>query len=299
MVETSGVIPWPEDWPGGTTLHPYVICDTFTSVPLQGNQLGVFLDGRPFAPADMQRIAREMNLSETVFLQPASSGGDVALRIFTTRSELPFAGHPILGAAFVVGTALGVDTVTMETGVGLVPITLERDGGRVVFGRMQQPIPTWRPFDRQEELLQALGVAESVLPIEVYDVGIQHVYVTLDDEVAVTALTPNLAALADLGVGANCCAGGGRSWQTRMFYPAAGVSEDAATGSAAGPLAVHLARHGRIRFGEQIEISQGSQIGRPSLLYATATGEGDRIDSVEVGGSAVIVAEGGYRVTAP
>jgi trans-2,3-dihydro-3-hydroxyanthranilate isomerase len=82
-----------------------------------------------------------------------------------------------------------------------------------------------------------------------------------------------------------------------MFYPSAGVSEDAATGSAAGPLAIHLARHGRIRFGEQIEIRQGAQIGRPSLLYATATGEGDRIDKVEVGGSAVIVAEGNYRVS--
>jgi trans-2,3-dihydro-3-hydroxyanthranilate isomerase len=80
-----------------------------------------------------------------------------------------------------------------------------------------------------------------------------------------------------------------------MFYPAVGVPEDAATGSAAGPLAAHLARHGVIAFGEQIEISQGAEIGRPSLLYALATGEGDRIVSVEVGGVAVVVAEGRYR----
>lgn len=296
MMEANGVIPWPMDWHGDSELHRYVMCDVFTSVPLQGNQLGVFLDGRPFATTDMQQIAREMNLSETVFLLPPSSGGDVALRIFTTRSELPFAGHPVLGTAFVVGNALGVDAVTLETGAGLVPITLERDGGRVVFGRMQQPIPTWHTFERKEELLEALRIAESVLPIEIYDVGLQHVYVALADEDAVTALVPNSDALAALGVATNCFAGSDRSWQTRMFYPAVGLSEDAATGSAAGPLAVHLARHGRIGFGEQIEIRQGAQIGRPSLLYATASGEGDRIDKVEVGGSAVIVAEGRYRV---
>jgi trans-2,3-dihydro-3-hydroxyanthranilate isomerase len=292
----NGVIPWPVDWHGDSELHRYVMCDVFTSVPLQGNQLGVFLDGRPFATPDMQRIAREINLSETVFLFPPSSGGDVALRIFTTHSELPFAGHPVLGAAFVVGNALGADEVTLETGAGLVPITLERDGGRVIFGTMRQPIPTWQSFEHQEELLDALALAESELPIEVYDVGLQHVYVALADEDAVASLSPNQAAIAALGVATNCFAGSGRSWLTRMFYPSAGMSEDAATGSAAGPLAVHLARHGRIGFGGQIEIRQGAQIGRPSLLYATAFGEGDRIDKVEVGGSAVIVAEGGYRV---
>jgi len=296
MIEANGVIPWPLDWHGESELHRYVVGNVFTSVPLQGNQLAVFLDGRPFATADMQRIAREMNLSETVFLLPPSNGGDVALRIFTPLSELPFAGHPVLGTAFVVGNALGVDAVTLETGVGLVPIALERDAERVVFGRMQQPIPTWEPFERQEELLDALGIAESVLPIELYNVGLQIVYVALADEDSVTALTPNLAALAALGVATNCFAGIDRSWHTRLFYPAAGINEDAATGSAAGPLAVHLARHGRINFGVEIEIRQGAHIGRPSLLYATANGEGDRIDKVEVGGSALIVAEGQYRV---
>jgi trans-2,3-dihydro-3-hydroxyanthranilate isomerase len=98
-------------------------------------------------------------------------------------------------------------------------------------------------------------------------------------------------------VAVNCFAGSGQLWKTRMFYPSAGVSEDPATGSAAGPLAIHLARHGRIGFGEQIEIRQGAEIGRSSVLYATVTGEGDRIDSVEVGGAALIVAEGRFRVT--
>jgi trans-2,3-dihydro-3-hydroxyanthranilate isomerase len=95
----------------------------------------------------------------------------------------------------------------------------------------------------------------------------------------------------------SCFAGRGRSWKTRMFYPSAGIPEDPATGSAAGPLAIHLARHGRIGFGEQIEIRQGAEIARPSLLYATVTGDRDKISSVEVAGSALIVAEGRFRVT--
>jgi trans-2,3-dihydro-3-hydroxyanthranilate isomerase len=132
--------------------------------------------------------------------------------------------------------------------------------------------------------------------VELYRNGPPHVYVQLASEQAVAALRPDLAALADLEVAANCFAGRGGSWKTRMFYPGAGIVEDPATGSAAGPLAIHLARHGRIGFGEQIEIRQGAEIGRPSVLYATVTGEGDRIDSVEVGGSALIVAEGRFRV---
>jgi trans-2,3-dihydro-3-hydroxyanthranilate isomerase len=273
------------------------VCDVFTSDPLEGNQLGVFVDGRPFSSEDMQRLARELNVAETVFLLPPQSGGDVAVRIFTPGMELPFAGHPILGTAFVVGGALRVDAVTLETGAGPVPISLEWDGDRIVSGWMQQPIPEWRPFEREHELLDALGVQSSLLPVESYPNGPPHVYVKLASQEAVAALRPDMAALTDLGVPANCFAGRGHSWKTRMFYPAAGVPEDPATGSAAGPLAIHLARHGDIAYGEQIEIRQGAEIGRPSLLYATATGEGDRVDSVEVGGKAVIVAEGRYRIT--
>ena len=298
MAAQAGVIPNPAGWNGSAELHPYFVCDVFTAEPLQGNQLGVFIDGRPFAPAQMQRLARELNLAETVFLLPPAEGGDVRVRIFTPGTELPFAGHPVLGTAFVVATALGTDAVTLETGAGLVPVALERDGDRLTFGRMRQPIPAWEPYERTSELLAALGAAESLLPVELYRNGPVHVYVQLASEEAVAALRPDLAALAELEVGANCFAGRGRSWKTRMFYPSVGVPEDPATGSAAGPLAVHLARHGRIGFGEQIEIRQGAEIGRPSVLYATVTGEGDRIDSVEVGGTALIVAEGRFRVTA-
>ena len=97
-------------------------------------------------------------------------------------------------------------------------------------------------------------------------------------------------------VGVYCFAGSGRRWKSRMFAPASGVSEDPATGSAAGPLAVHLARHGRIGFGDEIEISQGAEISRPSTLFARAEGSGEQIDRVEVGGSAVTVAHGEFRL---
>lgn len=291
------VIPGMAGWQGSADLHPYFLCDVFTSVPLEGNQLGVFIDGRPFDTGQMQRLAKEMNVAETVFLLPPRDGGDIRMRIFTPGAELPFAGHPVLGTAFVVGAALGADAVRLETGAGLIPVALERQGGQVTFGRMVQPIPAWEPFTRERELLAALGVDSSGLPVELYRNGPPHVYVRLASEDAVAALRPDLEALADLGVAANCFAGQGQSWKTRMFYPSAGISEDPATGSAAGPLAIHLARHGQIGFGEQIEIRQGAEIGRPSVLYAKVTGDRDQIDSVEVAGSALIVAEGRYRIT--
>jgi trans-2,3-dihydro-3-hydroxyanthranilate isomerase len=174
-------------------------------------------------------------------------------------------------------------------------VTLEREGPRIVFGRMQQPIPNWEPFDRAEELQQLLGV-RSRLPVEVYDLGPHHVFLELESEEEVAALQPDFAALADLTqLGVNCFAGSGARWKTRMFAPASGVDEDPATGSACGPLGIHLARYSRIPFGEEVEVSQGAEIGRPSTLYVRVDGSPERIDRVEVGGSAVVVARGEFR----
>ncbi len=294
MPDRPQVLPATVDWLADSRLHPYLVVDVFTSQPLEGNQLGVFLDARPFSDEDMLRLAREMNFAETVFLLAPRGDADVACRIFTPGEELPFAGHPVLGTAVVVGTALESDSVVLETGAGPIPVALQRDRGRVMFGRMQQPIPPWEPFDRAPELLAALGVEGSALPIELYHLGPTHVYVALESEQAVASLRPDMTRLAEFGAGVNCFAGDGQRWKTRMFYPGGGVAEDAATGSAAGPLAVHLARHGRIEFGQEIEIRQGEEINRPSLLYAKATGTTDRIESVEVGGSARIVASGSF-----
>jgi trans-2,3-dihydro-3-hydroxyanthranilate isomerase len=274
----------------------YVDCDVFTDVPLAGNQLAVFTDARDLDPLTMQALARETNFSETVFvLPPSDPEADVRIRIFTPALELPFAGHPTLGAAFVLGGPLSKIVIRLETAAGVIPVELERDGPRIVFGRMDQPIPEIAPVAAPEPIFAALGVAGSGLPVERYDLGPGHVFVELGSPEEVAALEPDLAALARATPdGVNCFARDGQRWKTRMFAPNHGVAEDPATGSAAGPLAVHLARHGRIAFGEQIEISQGAEINRPSTLYAEAHGTADEIQRVVVGGRAVTVARGQF-----
>jgi trans-2,3-dihydro-3-hydroxyanthranilate isomerase len=276
----------------------YVIADVFTDEPLAGNQLAVFTDARDLDEVTMQRLTLELGFSESVFVLPPREGGTVRIRIFTPRAEIPFAGHPCLGAAFVLAAPLQRNVIELETGMGIVPVELERDeSGRIVFGRMSQPVPAVAPFDRVDELLAALGVEGSELPVEVYDNGVRHVYVMLAGEDAVAALDPDERALASFDViGANAFAGSGTRWKTRMFSPADGVGEDAATGSAAGPLACHLGRHGLVPFGQEIEIVQGVEIGRPSTLYARADGSAEAIERVAVGGSAVTVARGEFRI---
>ena len=276
----------------------YVVADVFTDRPLAGNQLAVFTDATDIPDDLLQPLAREMNYSETVFVYRPSADGHVRIRIFTPMTEMPFAGHPVLGTAFVLGGPLQTTEIRLETGAGTVPVALEREGPRIVFGRMSQPIPRIERFEADGELLRALGVERSELPVELYDLGIRHVYVGLPDEDAVASLAPDFQALARLTgyVGANCFAGSGSRWKTRMFAPGDGVPEDPATGSAAGPLAVHLARHGRIAFGDEIEIRQGEETGRPSTLYARAEGSPERLERVEVGGSAVVVARGEFRL---
>jgi trans-2,3-dihydro-3-hydroxyanthranilate isomerase len=274
----------------------YVVADVFTDEPLTGNQVAVYTDAREIPEERLQSIAKEMAFSETVFVYPAGGDGHVRIRIFTPAAELPFAGHPVLGTAFVLGGPLQLGEIRLETGAGIVPVTLEREGARIIFGRMSQPVPPWEPYDRADELQELLGV-RSDLPVEVYDLGPGHVYLALGSEDEVAQLSPDFGALGRLtDFGVNCFAGSGLSWKNRMFAPSSGVAEDPATGSAAGPLAIHLARHRRIGFGEEIEISQGAELRRPSKLYATAWGTPERIERVEVGGSAVIVARGELRL---
>ncbi|MFB6977598.1 PhzF family phenazine biosynthesis protein [Streptomyces scopuliridis] len=276
--------------------YEYVVADVFTDVPLEGNPTAVFLDSSGLSPERMQRIAQEMHLSETVFVLPAEDDGDVRVRIFTPVNELPFAGHPTLGTAVVLGELNSSKELRMETAMGTVAFELERDGdGRAGAAGMWQPVPTWEPYDRADELLAGLDLAASgsMLPVEVYRNGPRHVFVGLDSVAALSGVEPDQRILARLpDMAANCFAGSGTRWRLRMFSPAYGVVEDAATGSAAGSLAVHLARHGLIPFGEWIEIRQGVEIGRPSTMRARAMGTPERIESVQVAGSAVVIARG-------
>ena len=272
----------------------YVVVDVFTDTALAGNQLAVFTDAREIDADLMQALTKEMNFSETTFLLPAEQGGTARVRIFNPSGEMRFAGHPVLGSAWVLAQPLERGVIELETGMGIVPVEIERDeSGSLVFGRMEQPIPEISTVSDPEPLFAVLG-AESELPVELYDNGATHIVVTLGSDDAVAALAPDSSRIAQFGVtGVNCISGSGSTWKNRVFWP---LGEDAATGSAAGPIACHVCRHGRAEWGEWIEISQGAEIGRPSTLFARADGANGRIERVFCGGRAVVVARGEFRL---
>jgi trans-2,3-dihydro-3-hydroxyanthranilate isomerase len=273
----------------------YVVVDVFTDTPLTGNQLAVFTDARGLDSELMQALAKETNFSETTFVLPPEQGGTVKVRIFNPDEEMPFAGHPVLGTAWVLAQPLQRGVVELETGKGIVPVELDRDeSGALVFGRMEQPVPEIRALEETEPLFATLGIDGSTLPVELYDNGATHILVTLESAEAVAALAPDPAAIARFGVtGVNCIAGAGALWKNRMFWPR---GEDPATGSAAGPIACHAARHGLAGWGEWVEIVQGVEIGRPSTLYALADGGEGGIERVLCAGRAVVVARGEFRL---
>src|SRR3954470_19798723 len=136
----------------------YVVADVFTDTALTGNQLAVFTDSRELDGSTMQKLAKEMAYSESVFVLPPEDGGHARIRIFTPVTELPFAGHPVLGTAFVLGAPLQLGEIRLETGAGVVPVTLEREGARISFGRMSQPIPKVEPFAEADVVQALLGI---------------------------------------------------------------------------------------------------------------------------------------------
>ena len=277
------------------------IVDVFTERPLVGNQLAVFENAKDIPEALLQALALEIGYAETVFAYPGQNGCDARIRIFTPTAEVPFAGHPVLGTAVVVATKLGKDRVVLETGRGLVPISIDQTSRPATRGTMEQPLPTVALYDNPDAYLAALGIERSVLPVTIYNNGIPHVYAMLEHPEDVAALKPDFSALTALAhrsqmplVGFNVFSGSDLRWKTRMFAPADGIAEDAATGSAAGPLALHLARHGRIPWDTEIRISQGEEISRPSELFVRVTGNADQVARIEVGGFAVPVGGGWF-----
>lgn len=199
---------------------------------------------------------------------------------FSPHTELPFAGHPILGTAFALASQTDLNEVGLQTGQGVIRVSIERADRRPVFGWMEQPIPTVAPFARTPDLLALLDVPRSELPVEVYDNGVQHLFVMLGTEAAVRQLRPDAKQLIKLlpENGANCLAPAGSRWKTRFFGPGLGVYEDAATGSAAGPLAVHLRAMagfplaGRLRYRR----ARSSDVRRPSTPALREVGIGSR-----------------------
>jgi trans-2,3-dihydro-3-hydroxyanthranilate isomerase len=276
------------------------LVDVFTDRPLAGNQLAVFEEAASIPESLLQPLALELGYSETVFAYPAK-GADARIRIFTPTSEVPFAGHPVLGTAVVLATNIGADRVVLETGRGPVPVRIDRATDRATRGVMEQPLPAFKLYDRAEEFLHAIGADRSLLPVTIYDNGIPHVYVMLERPDDVAALRPDFSALTALArssgmslIGFNVFSGSGLAWKTRMFAPADDIAEDPATDSAAGPLALHLARHGQIPWGTEIRVAQGAEVGRPSHLFARVLGDEDNVTRIEVGGYAVPVGGGWF-----
>ena len=275
--------------------YRYVVADVFTDTPLTGNQLAVFTDARGLDDGGMQALALEVGFSETVFVFPPEAGGNARIRIFTPDFELPFAGHPTLGTAFVLGAPLQLGVITLETGRGNVPVVLERDeSGRIVFGRMEQPVPASAPTPTRRRCALPSALRAPTFRSSSTTTGPRISSSRWRRKRRSSRCSPTMPRSSRFGVtGVSCFAGSGGTWKLRMFWAG---GEDAATGSAAGPLACHLARHGRIAWGDEIVISQGAEIGRPSTLYARAEGGDGLIDRVEVGGRAVTVARGEFRL---
>ena len=282
--------------------YRYRVVDVFTTVALEGNPLAVFTDATGLAGATMQRIARELNLSETTFVTPATRPHATArVRIFTPGGELPFAGQPTLGTAFVLrDEGRAGEAIVLEENVGDVPVRVAHADGHTRFWLTSPAIAFGASVERATAAA-AVGLGEDdllpALPAGFATVGPTFLYVALRDRAAVdrAALDARVLrrALPDHGplqVFVFAPHQGGA--YSRMFAEELGIVEDPATGSATGPLALYLRRHGLIGDGDgiRIESEQGTRMGRRSLLYALLHVRGNDVQ-VEVGGSVVPIAE--------
>jgi trans-2,3-dihydro-3-hydroxyanthranilate isomerase len=298
--------------------YAFVKVDVFTTVAFEGNPLAVFTDARGLDTATMQRIACELNLSETTFVFPPADRKNAALvRIFTPRSELPFAGHPTVGTAFVLRGDSGAESLVLEEGVGPVPVRIARgDDGAEQFWLTTPPIAFGERVD-PAPVAAALGLHRNDLqvdaPPEVAGAGPTFLFVALKnretvdriemlDVRALRAVLPN----APTGVfvfarleESDTPSGGTYAVYSRMFAPESGVPEDPATGSATGPLAAYMLRHGLIPLANGLHMvsEQGTKMGRRSLLHVLIHVNGDDAPTIEVGGSVVPIGRGEMQLT--
>ena len=303
----------------------YLLYDVFTDAVLTGNQLAVFTDARNVPVTAMQRIARELNLSETTFVLPAERDDtDVRMRIFTPGVELPMAGHPTIGSTFALARSGVIEPGRTQFAFGLnvgpTAVELQWDGDVVRFVWMSQLRPSFGRVVERAVVATALGLTGDMvrgdLPVQEVSCGVPYLVVPLTDADAVARAVPDSAALRRLGQ----AIGGplpvylfaeaqrrrpatdraGRDllpapeYVARMFGPGLGVLEDPATGSAAGPLGSYLVQHAQ-RHGDdarRIVIHQGASMNRPSVLHVSIDGDAGAITSVKVGGAAVLVGRG-------
>lgn len=295
--------------------HRFLLVDVFTEHAFSGNQLAVFCDAEDIEEAHLQPFARELNFSETVYVLPPQDPANTArLRIFTPEAEIPFAGHPVIGAAFALDRHCeelrdGSD-LRFEVEVGLIQVRRHRsDSGRLLQAVMNQRRPTFlTETARAEEVAAALGIPPSEilitgLPCQVVSTGLPFHIVPVGSLEAMQALSPNPARLTELGekLGvSDICA---FSFETvapdatvhaRMFAPSYGIPEDPATGSAAGCIGSYVVRNRAVPPAAltRLVVEQGIEMGRPARLHVEVHSEGEKICAVLVGGSAVVVGEG-------
>lgn len=276
------------------TRHEYRLVDVFTDRAFGGNPLAVFRDPGGLDAKTMQAIAKELHLSETTFvLKPSSAAADHRLRIFTPDAELPFAGHPTLGTAFVM--AEGQDgAMRLEEGVGVIRVSL-REG----FVQMDQPLPAFSGTAiSRKEAADALGLAveevRSDIPIQVGSSGVPFLFVPLANMKAVRRARRPAALGASVYVFALSAERSGSHVHGRMFDQGLGIGEDPATGSAQGPLGAYLVAHEQVRVEPttRIRSEQGFEIGRPSILDIEVDSSGPAVTAVRVGGRCVAMGGG-------
>lgn len=304
--------------PGRRTLKFYQ-ADVFTALPFGGNPVAVFPEAQGLDDDQLQQIAREMNLSETVFvLPPTDQAAVVRLRIFTPTQEIPFAGHPVLGTFFILAE-LGmisvkepVTRVMQECNIGLFPVELHAEDGEVDRVVMTQPKPEFLgPVEETEDLYtvaSALGLPKHVIadtkwPVEVVSTGLPVMIVPVRTLTAVRSIRPDASAIMNIcrRFGAN----GIMAFTTvtveptatvhaRMFAPSIGILEDPATGSASGALGAYLVQNGVVEVAPTTEIvvEQGYEIERPSRILVRVESDDDIIQDVKVGGQCVMVVKG-------
>jgi trans-2,3-dihydro-3-hydroxyanthranilate isomerase len=291
----------------------YLHLDVFTANRFEGNQLAVFPDPGPLSAADMQKIAQEMNFSESTFIYPARGGGDAQMRIFTPGTELPIAGHPTIGSTFALAhlgrIAPGREHWVFELGVGPTPVSLEWKNGVLSFAWMTQPLPSFGgEITDRAAVAAACGVEASNLldgaPVQEVSCGVPYLLLPLRTRKAVDAVAIDRRALA------RCCSDAGLqelavytfaldegrdvTTYSRMLAPSFGIAEDPATGSACGPLGSYL-RHHDLVSGERARAMvslQGVAMGRPSRIHMSIDSNGEMITRVRVGGQSVLVGRG-------
>ncbi len=290
--------------------HRFYTLDVFTTTRFQGNPLAVITDGDGFSADQMQAIAREMNLSETVFVQkPTDDRALARLRIFTTKEELKLAGHPVIGTWFllaelgVVPAQEGGVHIMQQTGAGILPVEIRFKDGRPQRVTMTQMEAMFKPSKiDKKKLAAALGLSpkdlDPALAPEFVSTGIYNLMVPLKSRGALGRIQMNITELARLlgkqAALAYCfAAGANHSVSARGMMPWE-LYEDAATGSAAGSLGAYLLKHSRIAAGHTLHIAQGVEMGRPSQIEVEVSQSGKKL-TPRVSGAAVKVFEGVIR----